>query len=234
MKKIIIILLLVIAAAHPGCRSKKNITRNTAKIDSVQVVKDATTVRTAHVDNSLERLLNVYTSKSNESDLTIDKITRTTESKAASALKFTLNVEKIVANKDTLIAVDELTGTIAKIYKDKDGLNKFDIKPAGSHRETYELSGLRLRAKNTIDSTAAEVNKSNYQTASRDSSTFKSDSAVLQKIEKVIKKDIKRTSPAMYWLGAIVLIIAIISFLAYIFRNKYPAAGWAWKKIFRR
>lgn len=234
MKKIIIILLLVIVAAHPGCRSKKNISRTTATIDSVQVVKDATAVRTAHVDNSLERLLNVYTSKSNESDLTIDKITRTTESKATSALKFTLNVEKIVANKDTLIAVDELTGTIAKIYKDEKGLNKFDIKPAGSQRETYELSGLRLRSKNTIDSTAAEINKSNYQSKIVDSTAFKIDSVVLNKTDKVIKKDIKRTSPAMYWLGAIVLIIAIISLLAYIFRNKYPAANWVWKKVFRR
>lgn len=235
MKKVILVLLLLVTVANQhACKSRKNIAKGKTSVDSSRIVITQNKTTDARIDSSFEKLVNLYTSHSSERDLSVDKITRITETSSPNNLKFTLNIDKIIANKDTLVAVDELTGTVAKIYKDANGVDKFDIKPIGSKKTTFELSGLKLKSKNQIDSSATVAEKANYQTTIKDSSASYIDSASLNKTHAEIKKDFKRTSPTLYWTSAIVLIIVIISVLAYIFRNKYPAAAWVSKKVFRR
>lgn len=235
MKKVILVLLLLVTVANQhACKSRKNIAKSKTSVDSSRIINTQNKTTETRIDSSFEKFVNLYTSRSSERDLSVDKITRITETSSPNNLKFTLNIDKIIANKDTLIAVDELTGTVAKIYKDEHGVDKFDIKPIAGKKTTFELSGLKLKSKNQIDSNSIATEKSNYQFTNKDSSRSHRDSSALKKTHTEIKKDIKRTSPIVYWILAIVLIIVIISVLAYILKNRYPAAAWIWKKIFRR
>lgn len=225
MKKLIVLILLFSLISTQGCHVKRKIQKYTITKDSVHLKTSDTFLKNDKKDISTIDLFNRYFKNDRELDITADKVTKRVETSESSNMTFVLNVDKIKAAGDSAIATDVQTGTTAIIYKDTDGQVKFNIKQLGKKSETFEMAGLKLKSKNSIDSgtvkqisTNIAVNNTTANNSSKDSNR-----SSLNQTSK--NKEVKQDFGILKTIGLILVVVAIARVLIYFLRKQWPWMG---------
>ncbi|WP_346237779.1 hypothetical protein ABDK00_001715 [Niabella insulamsoli] len=234
MKKLIVLSVLIALSTIQSCHVKRKIQRSSTSVDSVHVKKSSTGIQQTKKDSVATSYFENFYKIFSTMEFTADKIVKR-EHEQPGELKFVLNVDELKVAGDTAKAIDKNTGTEATIYTTLSGELAVNIKPKRGKTEEYELTNVRLKTSQGIDTSKSGGSTSVSSSSSATTRMDKNDSTGYKKQTTTKSVDVEKKFGLLKWIGLAVLAIAILRLIIYLLRNTLPLVGWLNKILsFRR
>ncbi|MGN7787431.1 hypothetical protein ACTJIJ_23055 [Niabella sp. 22666] len=223
MKKLIVLSVLVALAALNSCHIKRKAQKSSIVVDSVRVIASTNIAKQESKDSFTNHATaNIY-KYFNELEFTADKIIKREESPVD--LKFILNVDGLKVTGDSAKAVDINTGTEATFYRTTSGEMAVNIKPKKGSGKTYELTNVRLKTKQGLDTSKTEQGTSGASTNKAEQSIATKDSTIKKATTTTRQVDVQKDFGLLKTIGLVVVGVLLLRLLVYVFRNAFPWVG---------